>query len=174
MHFRLSIRETQGNIKPVCSRLRLEFVRRSSYATIIRPVKTMKIILPLWAVAILALVGCSTTQQSSDAKADSTSETVMITYHVQQGKEAEFRALLAHGWEVYRGEHFVYASPHTVVRRTESGDQIEFVEIFTWAKSPDHAPASIKAVWKQDMALCEARNGHTAIEGGEVELVTNK
>lgn len=98
----------------------------------------------------------------------------MITYHVQPGKETEFQTLLAHAWEVYRGEHLVYAEPHTVVRATEDGDKARFVEIFTWTKSPDHAPDSVQAVWKQEQSLCEARSGHKGIEGGEVELITGR
>ena len=133
--------------------------------------KGMKIY-SLFAITVLALIGCSTTHQARNAKADS--ETVMVTYHVQPGKEAEFQALLAHAWEVYRGEQLVYAEPHTVVRVSEDGDKARFIEIFTWVKSPDHAPDSVQAVWKQEQSLCEARNGHRGIEGGEVELVTGR
>ena len=131
----------------------------------------MKNIYLLSAVLTFASVGCSTTHQTG-AKSDS--ETVMVTYHVQSGKEAAFQALLARGWEVYRGEHLVYAQPHTVVRATEDKDKTRFVEIFTWVKSPDHAPDSVQAIWKQEQSLCEARSGHTGIEGGEVELVAGK
>ena len=133
--------------------------------------KGMKIY-SLFAITVLALIGCSTTHQAWNAKADS--ETVMVTYHVQPGKEAEFQALLAHAWEVYRGEQLVYAEPHTVVRVTEDGGKARFIEIFTWVKAPDHAPDSVQAVWKQEQSLCEARNGHRGIEGGEVELVTGR
>ena len=130
----------------------------------------MKTICSLFAISLMALAGCSTAHQAVSAKADS--ETVMITYHVQLGKEAEFQTLLAHAWKVYRGENLVYAQPHTVVRDTEDGDKARFVEIFTWVKAPDHPPGSVQAVWKQEQSLCEARSGHKGIEGGEVKLVT--
>jgi len=132
----------------------------------------MKIAYTLFTLSLLALTGCSTTHPAGDAKADP--ETVLITYHVQPGKEAEFQALLAHAWEVYRAEHMVSAGPHVVVRDTEHGDKPRFVEVFTWVKSPDHAPDSVKTVWQQEQSLCEARNGHTGIEGGEVELIAGK
>ena len=132
----------------------------------------MKTISSLFAISLLALAGCTTANHTGGAKSEP--ETVMVTYHVQSGKEAEFQALLAHAWMVYNGEHMVYASPHTIVRDTEHGDKVRFIEIFTWLKSPDHAPASVLAVWKQEQSLCEARDGHTAIEGGEVRLVTGK
>lgn len=130
----------------------------------------MKIIYPLSAILLLALAGCSSTHQSGGGKADA--ETVMITYHVQPGKEAEFQMLLTHAWQVYRSENLVYAQPHTVVRDTEDGSKARFVEIFTWVKAPDHAPDSVQSVWKQEQSLCEARSGHRGIEGGEVKLIT--
>ena len=132
----------------------------------------MKTAYSLFAVSLLAVTGCSTTHQAGDAKTDS--ESVLVTYHVQSGKEAEFQAVLSHGWEVYQSEHMVSAKPHIIVRDTEDGGKTRFVEIFTWVKSPDHAPDSIKAVWKQEQSLCEARSGHTGIEGGEVKLITGR
>lgn len=123
-------------------------------------------------VSVLALAGCSTTGQAGSAKDNS--ETVLVTYHVQPGEEMEFRALLAHAWEVYRGEHLVFAEPHVIVRETEDKDKTRFVEIFTWVKSPDHSPESVNAVWQQEESLCQARSGHRAIEGGAVELVTKR
>ena len=123
-------------------------------------------------VSLLALAGCSTTHQTSGAKSDS--ETVMVTYHVQPGKEADFQTALSHAWEVYQSEHMVIAKPHVIVRDTEDGDKTRFVEIFTWVKSPDHAPDSVQTVWKQEQSLCEARSGHTGIEGGEVEMITGR
>ena len=126
----------------------------------------------LFAIAVLVLAGCATTGDANSAKDDS--ETVLVTYHVQPGKETEFRALLAHTWEVYRGEHLVFAQPHVIVKETEDRHKTRFVEVFTWVNSPDHPPDSVKAVWQEEQSLCEARSGHRAIEGGEVELVTER
>ncbi|HXC36038.1 MAG TPA: hypothetical protein VNV43_09205 [Candidatus Acidoferrales bacterium] len=129
-------------------------------------------IIALFSISLLAFAGCSMTHPAAGVKADS--ETVMVTYHVQPGKEAEFQALLAHAWDVYHSGRLVNAQPHTVVRYAEDDDKTKFVEIFTWVKSPDHPPESVQAIWKQEEALCEARDGHRGIEGGEVELVTGK
>jgi len=120
----------------------------------------------------LVLTGCSTTHPGNGAKADS--ETVLVTYHVQSGKEAKFQAVLSHGWEIYRSEHMVFSKPHIIVRDNEDGDKTRFVEVFTWVKAPDHAPDTVKDIWKQEQSLCEARNGHTGIEGGEVRLITGR
>ncbi|MGB7768536.1 MAG: hypothetical protein WBN22_06745 [Verrucomicrobiia bacterium] len=132
----------------------------------------MKTTYSLFAVPLLALAGCSTMHQTGGVKADT--ETVMVTYHVQSGKEVEFQSLLAHAWEVYQSEHMVFAKPHIIIRDTEGAGKARFVEIFTWVKSPDHAPDSVQAVWKQEQSLCEARGGHTGIEGGEVQLITGR
>jgi hypothetical protein len=99
---------------------------------------------------------------------------VLVTYHIQSGKEADFQAVLSHTWEVYQSERMVFARPHIIVRDTEDGGKTRFVEVFTWAKSPDHAPGRVKAVWEQEQSLCEARNGHTGIEGGQVQLITGR
>ena len=139
--------------------------------------KVIRIICPLLAVLLPALTGCSTARHPADASADrglAEKETVLITYHVQAGKEAEFGAVLNRGWEVYRNEHMVSAAPHIIVRTVEDGNKPCFVEIFTWVKSPDHAPDSVKAVWDQEQSLCEARGGHRGIEGGEVTLILGR
>lgn len=95
----------------------------------------------------------------------------MVTYRVRSGRDAEFQKLLAHGWDVYRSEQMVFAQPHTIVRHTEDDGKASFVEIFTWVKAPDHAPDSVKAIWNQEQALCEQRNGKNGIEFSEVQLV---
>ena len=131
----------------------------------------------LLAVLLPALTGCSTAHSPADLSAGretSGKETVLITYHVQPGKEAEFGAVLNRGWEVYQNEHMVSATPHLIVREVEDGNKPCFVEIFTWVKSPDQAPDSVKAVWNQEQSLCEARGGHRGIEGGEVKLILGR
>jgi hypothetical protein len=121
-------------------------------------------------LALAALGGCSTGHPSAGSK--STQETVMVTYHIQTGKEAEFQSLLACAWKTYRDDGMVFATPHIVVQSDEDGGKNRFIEIFTWKKSPDHAPDNVKAIWKDEQSLCEARNGHSGIDGGEVQLVT--
>jgi hypothetical protein len=130
----------------------------------------MKTTYLLFAILPLALLGCSTTHRNS-VKRDP--ETVLVTYHVKSGKEAEFREVLSRAWEFYRGEHLVFAEPHIVVQDTENGGKPRFVEIFTWVNRsiPEHAPESVKAIWKQEESLCEKRGEHYGIEPGEVELL---
>ena len=132
----------------------------------------MKTIYLLFAVSFLTLTGCSTTHRSANGIAHS--ETVLITYHVQPGKEAELQTVLAHAWEIYLNEHMVFHRPHVIVRAAEDGDKTRLVEVFTWVKTPDHASDKIKAIWQQEHSLCEERNGRVAIAGGEVTLITGR
>ena len=133
----------------------------------------MKATYLLFTVLLLALTGCSTAHPGVGRDRVG-SETVLITYHVQSGKEAQFQALLSQAWEIYRSEQMVYYRPHTVIRTVEDGDKTRFVEVFTWVKKPDHAPDNVKAIWQQEHSLCEARSGHAEIEGGEVQLITGR
>jgi hypothetical protein len=130
----------------------------------------MKTTFSLFIVMALALIGCSTTDHSS-VKGDP--ETVLVTYHVKPGKEAEFQAVLSRAWEVYRGEHLVFPEPHVVVQDTENGGKPRFVEILTWVSRsiPEHAPESVKTIWQQEESLCEKRGEHYSIEPGEVKLL---
>jgi hypothetical protein len=123
---------------------------------------------------LLLASGCSTMNTASHGSGDP--ETVMITYHVKAGKDAELQAALASAWQIYTTEHLVFAEPHVVVWAAEDGDKTRFVEIFTWVShdAPDHAPDAVQKIWTQEQSLCEERKGHTAIEGGEVKLVTGR
>ena len=127
----------------------------------------------LLAGSLVVWAGCSTTRSAHDSSAKKDPETVLVTYHVQFGKQAEFRKVLLQAWEVYRRDRLVFAEPHIIVQDTESGGKPRFVEIFTWVSRsiPEHAPESVKGIWKQEESLCERRGEHYGIEPGEVELV---
>jgi hypothetical protein len=128
------------------------------------------------ALVVLSLSACCTTSRTHQGSAKTDSETVLVTYHVTPGKETEFQEILSRIWQIYRAEHLVFAEPHVIVRDTEGGDKVRFVEIFTWVShaAPEHVPEAVKKLWEQERSLCEARNGHTGIEGGEVEILTGK
>jgi len=126
--------------------------------------------------AAISLTACSSTSRTHSVSAKSAPETVLITYHVKAGKEAEFQAVLSRAWQIYRTERLVFAEPHIILRDTEDGAKVRFVEIFTWVShaAPDHAPAAVKELWAQEQSLCEARSGHGGIEGGEVEILARR
>jgi hypothetical protein len=123
-----------------------------------------------FALTLVLLTGCAITKP--EGKNSSAPETVLITYRVKSGSEVEFEQVLSQAWQIYRQEHLVFAQPHLIVRDKEN-DKPRFVEIFTWIShdAPDHAPDSVKKIWEKMMSLCEKRDGHGGLEGGEVEIV---
>src|ERR1700722_6250873 len=127
------------------------------------------------ALTTVLLAGCSTTTvRENNNSAAPSSETVMVTYHVKSGKEAELQAMLSRVWQVYQTEHLVFAKPHIIVRGLEkTGDKTRFVEIFSWVNRdiPDHAPEAVQSLWDQEQSLCEARNGEDGIEIAPVEFL---
>ena len=133
----------------------------------------MKITHFLLAALLVPWIACSTTQRESDRSSGGDPEMVLVTYHVKSGKEDELQDVLARAWKIYRKEHLVFALPHVIVRENDGGDQTRFVEIFTWVShaAPEHTPDAVKKLWDQMQSLCEARNGHSGLEGGEVKLV---
>jgi hypothetical protein len=100
-------------------------------------------------------------------------ETVISTFRVRAGKEAEFAAIHAQAWPSYRRSGLVLDSPHLVMRGKDDAGKTYFVEILTWKShdAPDHAPKEIQAIWSKLEALCESRDGHRGIEFPEVEIV---
>jgi hypothetical protein len=135
----------------------------------------MKILHLAFIAFLIPLAACSTAQVKPDESKDSP-ETVLITYHVKPGKEAEMAAVLRRAWEIYLREHLVFSDPHIIVRDAEKDGKPRMVEIFTWVShsAPDHAPKSVKDTWNEMMSLCEPRDGHGGLEGGEVELLAPK
>jgi hypothetical protein len=123
------------------------------------------------ALTAVLLAGCSTTTIREN---NNSSETVMVTYHVKSGKEAELQALLSRVWQVYQAEHLVFAKPHIIVWGLEkTGHKSRFVEILTWVNrdTPEHAPDAVQSLWDQEQSLCEARNGQDGIEIAPVEFL---
>ncbi|HEX3801177.1 MAG TPA: hypothetical protein VH413_20970 [Verrucomicrobiae bacterium] len=105
--------------------------------------------------------------------AHSDSETVLIHYYVIPGHEAEFQQTLYLAWQIYQSEHLVLTNPHVVVREIEPDGKTRFDEILTWVShsTPEHASDTVKSIWDKEQSLCESRNGHGGLNGGEVELV---
>ena len=133
----------------------------------------MKTTCLLLAGTLVALAGSSTTHPAHHSAAEAEPETVLVTYHVTPGKEAEFRDVLSRTWEIYRRDRLVFCEPHIIVQDTEDGGKARFIEIFTWVSRsiPEHAPDSVKAIWKEEESMCERRGEHYGIEPGEVKLV---
>ena len=127
-------------------------------------------------LSFAGMVALGAPDRDSQDAALAESKTIMATYRVVAGKEVEFEQVLARKWEVYTKEKLVYDHPHVVVRGKEADGKAYFVDIFTWVRrgTPDHAPASVIAVWQIMDSLVEARNGHPNREITEVQLVAPK
>jgi hypothetical protein len=128
-------------------------------------------------LALLSLVtACSTTRpdQRHARNTKSPPETVMVTYHVRPGTEDQFQHVLADVWAFYRKQHLVFAEPHIIARADDGPGTTRFIEIFTWVShtAPEHVPVSVSKFWDQMQSLCEPRDGHPGIDGGEVDLIT--
>ncbi len=142
-------------------------------------VTTMRLghIFLLLLLLLVALAGCTTLPSTAVRRPHHAAwdipETVLITYHVQPGKEAAFQTLLLRAWVIYQRHHLVVGKPHIVVRDREPEGGMRFVEVFTWVShsAPDQAPPEVQAIWNEEMSACEGRNGHRPIEGGEVMLL---
>ena len=111
-------------------------------------------------------------QQPASAPADGT-DTVISSYRVRAGKEAEFAKVHARAWPAYRQFGLVAETPHLVLQGVDEAGRTYFVEILTWKDhaAPDHASPEIRSIWAQLEALCEPRLGHRGIEFPEVRIV---
>jgi hypothetical protein len=101
-------------------------------------------------------------------------ETVVVTFHVREGKEAEMEKLLREDhWPLLRRLSLVRESPHVLVRGKEAGEKPYFREVLTWRDhdTPDNAPPEVEAVWKRMHDFVEKRGGAPAIEIEEVDLL---
>ncbi len=124
----------------------------------------------LGVIGIIAMGALAAEQPTSKPAA----ETVMVTYHVTAGKEAELERVIGEAWKVYQSEKMLADGPHMVVKGNEGEGKPRMVEIFSWvnADAPDHASDSVKKCWGQMMACCEKREGHEGLEIAVVEMVT--
>lgn len=118
--------------------------------------------------AIVALSGCAESPSIPPG-----SETVLITYHVIPGKEADLEAILREAWMVYQNERLVVPGRHVVALGQEADGKPRLTELFTWVdhSAPDHASNDVKQIWAKMQSCVEARDGHPGIDGGEVSLV---
>lgn len=135
--------------------------------------KIAKGILILAATTAAPLSGFAALHSHAQGASEFIPETVLVTYHVQAGKEAEFQDLLARTWAVYQSEQLVESQPHVVVRGKDAAGKPFFTEVLTWvsASAPDHVPDSIKTLWQQEGALCKLPDGKNGIDGAVVQVV---
>jgi len=101
-------------------------------------------------------------------------ETVVGTYHVRPGSEAQMEKLMREDhWTLRKRLHLVFDAPHVLVSGTESGGKPYLREILTWRDhdTPDNAPPGVEAFWKRMDDSVEKRDGKPSIEIEDVALL---
>jgi hypothetical protein len=97
----------------------------------------------------------------------------LCTYRVSDGKEAEFKSLLAQHWPALRKFGLVADEPSVLFRGKDESGKTFFVEILTWKskEGPDIAEQTpeIMAIWERMGVLTEARLGRPPMEFPIVE-----
>jgi hypothetical protein len=108
------------------------------------------------------------------AAAESDPETVLVTYHVKEGKADELAQLIDKTWTTYQRLGMVLDKPHLVMKGKEKGG-LFIAEIVPWKShdKPDNAPAEVFALWDEMRRLCEKRDNRDSIEIPEVEVLRN-
>jgi hypothetical protein len=104
--------------------------------------------------------------------ADLQPETVLITYRVKVGSEADMEQQIAKHWKTATSLNLVDGSRHLVFRGSDE-ERPYYVEIFSWqgASVPDDPPKEIKAIWSDMSKLVESRRDKPGIEIGVVSEV---
>jgi len=106
--------------------------------------------------------------------AETDPETVLVTYHVREGKTDELAQLLDKAWATYQRLGMVLDKPHLVMKGKEKGG-VFMAEILRWKShsAPDNAPAEVFALWDEMQKLCEKRGERDGIEIRETEMLRN-
>ena len=102
--------------------------------------------------------------------------TVICTYRVSPGREAEFSKLLSRHSPALRSIDLVTNDPPQHFWGTEEDDAPFFVEIFKWkdeeSSSLAHEHPEVMAIWEPMDKLTENRNGRPNMEFTNVQPFT--
>jgi hypothetical protein len=102
-------------------------------------------------------------------------ETVICTYRVRAGAEADFSGLVNRHWPTLHGLEVVTDEPAQLFRSV--GSPATFVEIFTWvdggfSRAREHP--DVLAIWEPMEQLCEERDGSPAMEFPHFSSLTSQ
>ena len=120
------------------------------------------------AFAMLGVVAglAAGTALRAPAQSESEPETVLVTYHVKDGQQAQMESIIRKQWAALRRLDVVEEQPHLLLRGVEDGGKPVYAEVFAWktADSADHLPAEIQTLWKLMNSLVESRSGRPGID----------
>ncbi|HKY32723.1 MAG TPA: hypothetical protein VJV23_09325 [Candidatus Polarisedimenticolia bacterium] len=102
-------------------------------------------------------------------------QTVICTYRLQNGKEAEFTRLLERHWPTLRKAGLATDTPPQIYKGKDESGKTFIVEIFSWkdeqAPGIAHQLPEVMAVWEPMGALVEERLGRPKMEFPHVQPV---
>lgn len=101
--------------------------------------------------------------------------TVIATYRVKSGAEAEFEALLEKHHPTLLSVGLATPEPATIYKGQDEPGEPVYYEIFTWkdeaAPGVAHDTPEVMAIWEPMGALCEERHGKPAMNFPHVALL---
>lgn len=102
--------------------------------------------------------------------------TVLCTYRVLPGKEADFEGILAQHYPALRGADLATEMVPLIYRGSDGTGGTVFFEVFEWrdADAPNiaHQSPAVLAVWEPMGELCGEREARPKFEFQHVEPVT--
>jgi len=122
---------------------------------------------------VLALISCLV-RAAVGAAAEDDPETVLVIYHVKEGKADAVAQIIDRAWALYQRRGMVFDRPHIILKGKETGGMF-VAETLPWKSHsmPDNAPADVHSLWDEMQTLCEKRGGRDVIEIPEVQLLRN-
>lgn len=122
---------------------------------------------------VLALISCLVSAVHA-ATVEDDPETVLVTYHIKEGKTDGLAQLIDRAWVTYQRLGMVLDGPHIILKGKEKGGMF-MAEILPWKNHsmPDNAPADVHTLWNEMQMLCEKRGERDGIEIPEVQLLRN-
>lgn len=129
-------------------------------------------VIRLMILLLVALASCAAAQ----AQTHDEPETVLVTYRVKAGQEAQMLDVLRRDWATVRQLKLVDAEPHVLVQGKDDSGKPIFVEVFTWASAdtPDHVPPAVQAIWSEMGKLVETRDGRPGVDFRAVTPLSEK
>lgn len=119
----------------------------------------------------LTLTSCVGVGAAANA-APEVPETVIITYQVKPGADAELSRAIAEHWRLAQHLNLVLTASHIVVKGGGQ-DSRYILEILTWrsSKTPDNAPDAITRLWTQMGQYVVSRDGRPGIDLAPVSVL---
>jgi hypothetical protein len=100
-------------------------------------------------------------------------QAVIVRYQVRAGSEDEFQTICAEAWQMYLRLGLIHDRPHVMLRAKDEAGATYFLELVPWKDRAitNNPPPEVGALWTRLQAVCEARQGHRAIEFPDFQVM---